>query len=376
MVRTEDRSFKHKEFHFSLPFSPDPLILSLANNEGFSSLDDNLLVSDLVAKVKELSEGKEFHTFSFGILLNPKKAPNGEVLSRASKEVLKRFKQGLIPIIAMEIERKLGKKADFKAPEAAFLVDFAEKTLFLRLSPVFVYGRYLKFSREIAQTDFFCVKCGGEGCWYCKNTGFFSKNSVEQILSKASAQRFSALGAIIHGAGREDLDVLMLGNGRPFILEIIAPQKRTLSPAELKKFEEQINKENKGKVEVRALAFCSEGDVAPLKDFAHEKIYSALVSCPSEPELKLLPINEKIFVSQKNPSRVKRRAKIERKKEVVILRAEKAGEGLFRVELSCSHGTYVKEFISGDGGKTSPSLSSLLGVLCSCKELDVIKICE
>lgn len=382
MVRTEDRSFKHKEFHYSIAFEFDPLTASVIKNSealskakskgefsGFSSLDDNLLIEDLIRKVVELSEGKDFKTFSLGLSWR---------LPRDSG--LNRFKLGLNPTMVKEAERKLAKKADFKAPEAAFLVDFDKKSVFLRLSPLFIRGRYLKFSREIAQTDFFCTKCGGSGCWYCHNTGFFSKDSVEQILSKASVKGFSSLGAILHAAGREDLDVLMLGNGRPFILEVIAPTNRNLDFFDLKKIERELNSKNKGILLVKDLEFCSEKDVAPLKDAHHEKVYSALVSCSTElsPEaLFKLPLNEKIFVVQKTPSRVrKRRAALDRKKEVTIIRTDFLGKNLFVVDLRTSHGTYVKEFISGDNSRTSPSLSSMLKNHCQCEMLDVIEIID
>lgn len=35
-------------------------------------------------------------------------------------------------------------------------------------------------------------------------------------------------------------------------------------------------------------------------------------------------------------------------------------------------GTYVKELISGDDGRTEPSFAALLGQQCFCAELDVL----
>lgn len=48
----------------------------------------------------------------------------------------------------------------------------------------------------------------------------------------------------------------------------------------------------------------------------------------------------------------------------------------FRAELTTTAGTYVKEFVSGDFGKTTPSLCSLL----NCEHmkvvtLDVVSVC-
>lgn len=40
----------------------------------------------------------------------------------------------------------------------------------------------------------------------------------------------------------------------------------------------------------------------------------------------------------------------------------------------CDGGLYIKELISGDDGRTNPSVSSILNKNCICKELDVLKI--
>jgi tRNA pseudouridine synthase 10 len=37
-------------------------------------------------------------------------------------------------------------------------------------------------------------------------------------------------------------------------------------------------------------------------------------------------------------------------------------------------GLYVKELISGDGGRTRPSAAEVLGVPAACAELDVIAV--
>lgn len=42
----------------------------------------------------------------------------------------------------------------------------------------------------------------------------------------------------------------------------------------------------------------------------------------------------------------------------------------------CQGGLYVKELISGDGGRTTPSVSEILGCGARCTELDVIAVNE
>jgi tRNA pseudouridine synthase 10 len=178
----------------------------------------------------------------------------------------------------------------------------------------------------------------------------------------------------LHGAGREDMDVLMLGKGRPFIVELLLPVKRN---SDLKKIEEKINRECKGKISVSNLEFCSLGDVSTLKDKHHDKIYAALVGADKEADFSKLIVGQKMDVVQSTPTRVeKRRAIMDRKKEVTLIRVGEITRKEFVVILRTSHGTYVKEFISGDNNKTNPSIASLTGASCSCKLLDVLEICE
>ena len=48
--------------------------------------------------------------------------------------------------------------------------------------------------------------------------------------------------------------------------------------------------------------------------------------------------------------------------------------GWFVWEVRVESGTYVKELVSGDGGRTRPSLSEILAVPCTCKALDVLEV--
>jgi tRNA pseudouridine synthase 10 len=343
---------KSAEYHFATPFEFD----------GF--FDEKEIVGGLFEKICFLSRELEFSSFKVGVSW-----PFG--LGEAEKGHLKLAIQSAL--IAL-VSKKLGKESNFSFPEAEFLIDFNKKLVLVRVNPVFVRGKYCKYSREVAQTEFFCNKCRGKGCWYCKDTGHFSKESVEQLLGKVLVPAFGAKLLILHGAGREDMDVLMLGKGRPFIAELLLPFKRKV---DLKKIEEKVNSSFPGIVSVSDLEFCSLEDVSLLKDSLHDKVYAAFVNSDKDAKLENLKVGEKILVLQRTPSRVaKRRANLERKKEVTVLRVGEISKKEFVLVLRTSHGTYVKEFISGDNGKTVPSVSSLVEAQCSCKLLDVLEVCE
>ena len=75
-------------------------------------------------------------------------------------------------------------------------------------------GKYLKFSRELGQSPWFV-----DGERLCES-------SVEEEIKNGIIQIVDCDGAVLHAGGREDRDVRMLGNGRPFIIEIVNPKNR------------------------------------------------------------------------------------------------------------------------------------------------------
>jgi len=138
---------------------------------------------------------------------------------------------------------------------------------------VFVKGRYNKLRRDIPQTHWPCRRCQGGGCWECGDTGVTYKESVEDAIGEAAEPLFAASGYSFHGAGREDIDALMLGTGRPFILELTDPHRRKADLAEL---ERRISAETaQTGVAVRDLRMAAKAEVAAIKEGEYQKEYLA-----------------------------------------------------------------------------------------------------
>jgi tRNA pseudouridine synthase 10 len=341
--------------------------------------------------IEHLSKAKDFKSFLLSISW-----PDLHPETKAS------LRKGLQYQLTKEIQEKLGKEPDFEHPQATFLVDFNKNRVFLSLLPIFIKGNYCKFSRKLAQTDYFCPKCKGRGkktnlvCEYCGGLGRMTEESLAGLISPFFIKHFRGMDCIFHGAGREDSDVRMLNKGRPFIIEILQPEIRSVK---LDMIEEEINLVLKEKVAITKLEFVTSKDVAPLKNALHDKIYLATILCSKKPDLKKLKFNEKIKVLQRTPIRVsKRRSDLVRTKFVELIEIKKNKNNLlelnglgdvnglgdkncvnyeneFILKLRTSHGTYVKEFISGDSGRSNPSISLILGIDCVCKKLDVLEIC-
>jgi tRNA pseudouridine synthase 10 len=74
----------------------------------------------------------------------------------------------------------------------------------------------------------------------------------------------------MHGAGREDIDAFMLGDGRPFVLEMIGPRVRHV---DLQAVEERINAYAMPKVKASGLVYVDKSAVEEVKSMKVSKVY-------------------------------------------------------------------------------------------------------
>jgi tRNA pseudouridine synthase 10 len=278
--------------------------------------------------------------------------------------------------VGKKITKYLNKKISQNNPDVTVLVDTRFYNISFQIRSVYLYGRYLKFVRGIPQTRWPCRICRGRGCRRCNYTGKMYETSVEELIAKKTLEAFDATDDAFHGSGREDIDALMLGDGRPFVLEIKNPKKRNV---DLKKLEKEINNYAKGKVEVRDLTYSDKNKVVELKKAKHLKTYkvSIISEKPFDKEKlkEAAQILQDKIIKQATPLRVlHRRADIERKKKIIKCSIENIEKNKATLVITAEAGTYIKELISGDEGRTKPSLSEILGVKCKVETLDVIEI--
>lgn len=246
---------------------------------------------------------------------------------------------------------------------------------------LFVEGRYRKLTRDLPQTIFFCPECKGHPrrrrkCPRCEGFGKLTRDSVQELVAWILGAAARTRKHKFHGAGREDVDVRMLGKGRPFVVELVDPKA---TDVDLAAVEAEINRRNAGRLEVDGLHWTEKARVRVIKETHHAKEYEALVeSAEPLPAAQLAAlVGRRLDVAQKTPGRVAhRRADLVRERWAEVLGVEPQDERRFRIRLRTEHGTYVKEVVTGDGGHTEPSLSGLLGVPCQCLELDVLAILD
>ena len=390
----------------------------------------------------------------------------------------------LKPSLVEEIGKRLKDRLDgvtlvSDKPDVLALIDVLTLTVELDIRAVYVYGRYRKLERGIPQTRWPCRACKGRGCESCNQTGLQYEKSVQDLVGNPMLEIFEGTEHAFHGMGREDIDVRCLGRGRPFVLEIKEPRKRSFSA---EKLAEIINDAAKGSVEVSAIRPSTRSEVVRIKDTPAEKSYTirftiepmneaeyAVLTAPvdmtkedvqdrskkrrrqrrgdknadrtkplettievpaagpSEAELKAmkkpelvalaeanglkktgkkdeliarilaslppapktfeLPDDEAILkiveslnglkLAQRTPARVAhRRSDLIRKRTVFeahspSIEVNENGEREIEFTLRCESGTYVKETVHGDNGRTQPSVSALIKAKCNVLWLDV-----
>jgi tRNA pseudouridine synthase 10 len=274
------------------------------------------------------------------------------------------------------LEPRLGKTVDIPNPDIMAVIDTTFDIVQLQISSLFIYGRYKKLQRGIPQTKWPCQVCRGKGCKRCNYSGKLYPTSVEELVAQKPLLATKGTDESFHGSGREDIDALMLGTGRPFILEIKNPKTRTI---DLKRLEHEINEQTKDKIEVTSLRFSSRDEIARIKAAEFRKTYRVTIEgeqlLNKEKLIKVAQALRGKLVQQMTPTRVAhRRANKVRERTIYNCTVESVEGTRATLTLETESGTYVKEFVSGDENKTRPNISELIGIPCTVKELDVIDV--
>ncbi len=229
----------------------------------------------------------------------------------------------------------------------------------LIIKPLYIYGTYRKERRDIPQTRWI----NGSG------------DSLESLIGEKLLKFTGGKNYKLHGSGREDVDVMMLGNGREFVMEIDEPEVRTFP---LKQFMDEVNNSGSN-IYISNLEFTDKKKVRDIKEATYDKTYRAVIECENTiNEKQLITAVDKFknfTISQRTPTRViGNRSDLVRKKEIKYINIEDIHDKESILKIRSQSGTYIKELINGDEGRTIPSLSSIYGYELKVKCLDVLKI--
>lgn len=205
----------------------------------------------------------------------------------------------------------------------------------IRRLPIHFWGRYTKLSRVVPQTPW--VK------------GFFS---VQEAVSEPFEEFSGSIEGLLHGSGREDVDVRMLGNGRPFSLELVDSLRSVDEiAARLPALEKAVNtaagrKNAGGGVAVSELRVAGPGDLPSDVQRVGEgkrKHYRCVVwvsRAVGEEELKRTICDRaELVVQQATPVRVlHRRTLMDRPRSIFDMRVQQINDHYFVLDLTTSAG--------------------------------------
>ncbi|WP_158853205.1 tRNA pseudouridine(54/55) synthase Pus10 [Halorhabdus sp. CUG00001] len=366
--------------------------LALAADDPFEPPEDCWVCEGVCAgfdewadRIVDALEPYEFDTYQVGTRVPPLLEENASLLrddaglEDDAGEPLKRE-------VNREVGKRVGARVDaevgFERPDVQLLVDLDADSVDVQVNSAFVYGRYRKLERDIPQTEWPCNDCNatgtvdGEPCDGCDGTGYRYDESVEELTAPVVADAMDGREAVFHGAGREDVDALMLGTGRPFVIEVKEPRTRAV---DVESLQTEINDFADGNVEVEGLKAVTHEMVERVKELDASKTYRMDVEFAASVDpvalQDALADLDGATIEQRTPNRVAhRRGDIVRTRDVYDIDGKLDDDTHATIEIHGEGGLYVKELVSGDEGRTEPSLTGLLGVDAEVTALDVLTV--
>ena len=177
-------------------------------------------------------------------------------------------------------------------------------------------------------------------------------------------------------SGREDVDVRMLEFGCPFLLELLNPKVVNLTNEDYQTIQSHINTSTTdNSVQSLCVVSSNASEILKIGEENKKKTYSDLV-WSSQPitaeQLKFLDDISDLKIAQKTPIRVlHRRSLATRERTIYSMCVFFIDDKHFKLDLVTEAGTYIKEFIHGDFGRTVPNMCTLLGHKADILALDV-----
>ncbi len=338
-----------------------------------------LKIKKIVIQIVDRLEFYDFSTFSVGIKISEKLIAREDRI-RSRFEITSGFslKSFFNFTVSKLLERILKKKAVSLEPDIRIIYDSLNDIIEIIPSAIYIYGRYLKLKRNIRQTREYCKFCKGSGCMECRYSGYTEDPSIEGFILEEFTKRFLGDSSVLHAAGREDIDVITINTGRPFVVEIKRPIKRNV---DLKEIENSLNEKNEGFVLIKNLRYVKREVMEKINVFSRydEKTYRLLVEFKGDFNKKMLENLEKEFtnrvIAQRTPLRVLyRRVDKVRYKTIYEMKARRIDERRVEFLIRCQGGLYIKELAHGDQGRTIPSIHSVSGIPLEVISLDVVSI--
>ncbi|MEM4566930.1 MAG: tRNA pseudouridine(54/55) synthase Pus10 [Sulfolobales archaeon] len=321
------------------------------------------VISKLVQDI--ISELERFKVRNFIISVR-----KGSEMERRELEIITEFNLDSWESIRRELKRELGKKVkallniepEFRYPDVSVLVDLDTLDVRIIPTPTYILCRYVKLGRRVSQVR-----------WVSKDGVRKYPIAVEDVVEPL-IKLFDAEELQLHTIGREDVDVRVLGSGRPLVIELKQAKDKRVGIEEVAKSVPHN--------ELITLLIDRYAEPKYIREFKSKKalkVYRLLILSKKplsseEAELLVREFSNRV-VRQKVPTRIlRRRDDTVHLKRIYDIKVRLVDEHLIEMLVKCDDGLYVKELVHGDGGRTYPNMAEVLNSDLTILEVDVIDI--
>ena len=160
--------------------------------------------------------------------------------------------------IQNSIERKEFEDLFFKKkPHLNSISNLVSFKIKIESNSIYLTGNYNKFERGISQTE-----------WIVNNQKL-AENSIDEFISKPIIEITKSNEYLFHSSGREDVDVRMLGNGRPFLIELKNSKFENLNEIQMKEIMKKINENER--IGINSLKMTKESILKEIHESSQEK---------------------------------------------------------------------------------------------------------
>ncbi len=284
--------------------------------------------------------------------------------------------------VGKRLEARLPAIVDHDYPDVVAIQDLDDADVDLQLNPAYLFGRYRKLEPGLAQRIRVCRVCNGRGtewregeaqpCEHCGGSGYDTKESIEWYVTEAIQATMDGSDTVFNAAGREDQDVLVRGEGRPFVVEIKKPRTR---PADLSAIKDDVRATSDGAIEVEGLSPASRDLVAHLTQTTIAETYRLELTFGTRVDQASFEAALDSLDSASVRQRIEHDGRVsEQIRSVDGLRGELQSETTATVEIYSTDGLDLEALMVGDADRSDPNLASLLETAVTVDSIAVIDV--
>jgi tRNA pseudouridine synthase 10 len=309
-------------------------------------------LSKIAGYVTKRLKGYEFDTFLVGASI-PQEVLDKEDEIRARLKIRGRegIKTEITRTIARQVSKSTNRIVNYSRPDITVLVSLPDQNISVTPRPIWLFARYRKELRGIAQRSSLCKICNGIGCATCEYRGL-AQPSIQSVVSDFLVQKYQAEDCSFIWVGSEDEKSLVNGNGRPFFVEVRKPRKRKATRGLSRTID--LNSISLSSIEVLSSRPTS------IPQFTMKCRAYLVQKEPNKSETVANITMEEIESKFKDLSvrvRLSRRFRVVNKRIHSIIVMKNKHDHPFVLEIECDGGIPIRKLVSGEGDAVLPNLS-------------------